>query len=95
MGVFLVILVGNLLLGLCGPAQQTVIPYSDFVAQVKFGNVKSATFLGNQIDGEFVHPFKGQSGYLTQEPPGESGLIQLLLDNKVQVSATQSPFDWF
>ncbi|MGZ3486914.1 MAG: ATP-dependent zinc metalloprotease FtsH [Isosphaeraceae bacterium] len=95
MGVFLVILVGNLLLGLCGPAQQTVIPYSDFVAQVKFGNVKSATFLGNQIDGEFVHRFKGQSRYLTQEPPGDTGLIQLLLDNKVQVSATQSPFDWF
>ena len=92
-GVFVLVFVFNLLFAFCGGAQSQ-IPFSDFVAQVNADNVKSAEFLGNQITGQFVHPYKGRSDYLTEEPPGDSGLVQFLLDHKVQVSAAESAFQW-
>jgi cell division protease FtsH len=84
----------NVLFAFCGAGAQSVIPFSDFVTQVKADNVKSAEFLGSQVTGQFVHPVKGHSDFLTEEPPGDSGLVQLLLDHHVQVSATQSSFQW-
>src|SRR5258708_6302556 len=84
----------NVLFAFCGAGAQSEIPFSDFVTQVKAGNVKSAEFLGSQVTGQFVHPVKGHSNFLTEEPPGDSGLVQLLLDHQVQVSATQSSFQW-
>src|SRR6202022_1614808 len=93
-GVFVLVFVLNLLFAFCGAGAQSQIPFSDFVAQVNADNVKSAEFLGNQITGQFVHPYKGHSDYLTEEPPGDSGLVQLLLNHKVQVSAAESAFQW-
>src|ERR1700737_3148958 len=93
-GVLVFVFVFNLLLAFCGSGAQATIPFSDFVAQVNADNVKSAEFLGSQITGQFVHPVKGHSDYLTEEPPGDSGLVQLLLDHKVQVSAAESAFQW-
>src|ERR1700687_2620934 len=84
----------NVLFAFCGAGAQSVIPFSDFVTQVKADNVKSAEFLGTQFPGQFVHPVKGKSDFLTEEPPGDSGLVQLLLDHQVQVSSTQSSFQW-
>ena len=84
----------NVLFAFCGAGAQSVIPFSDFVTQVKADNVKSAEFLGSQVTGQFVHPVRGNSDFLTEEPPGDSGLVQLLLDHHVQVSATQSSFQW-
>src|ERR1700716_1825015 len=84
----------NVLFAFCGAGAQSVIPFSDFVTQVKADNVKSAEFLGSQVTGQFVHPVRGNSTFLTEEPPGDSGLVQLLLDHHVQVSATQSSFQW-
>src|SRR3981081_4059462 len=84
----------DVLFAFCGAGAQSVIPFSDFVAQVKADNVKSAEFLGSQVTGQFVHPVRGNSDFLTEEPPGDSGLVQLLLDHHVQVSATQSSFQW-
>jgi cell division protease FtsH len=84
----------NVLFAFCGAGAQSVIPFSDFVTQVKADNVKSAEFLGSQITGQFVHPVRGKSDFLTEEPPGDSGLVQLLLDHQVQVSAIQSSFQW-
>src|SRR3982074_3283983 len=84
----------NVLFAFCGAGAPSVIPFSDFVAQVKADNVKTAEFLGSQVTGRFVHPVKSNSDYLTEEPPGDSGLVQLLLDHHVQVSATQSSFQW-
>src|ERR1700716_123492 len=93
-GVFALVFALNLLLAFCGAGAQAQIPFSDFVKQVNAENVKSAEFLGSQITGQFVHPYKGRSDYLTEEPPGDSGLIQLLLAHNVQVSATESAFQW-
>ena len=84
----------NVLFAFCGAGAQSEIPFSDFVTQVKADNVKSAEFLGSQVTGQFVHPVSGNSDFLTEEPPGDSGLVQLLLDHNVQVSATQSSFQW-
>jgi len=84
----------NVLFAFCGAGAQSVIPFSDFVTQVKADNVKSAEFLGSQVTGQFVHPVRGKSDFLTEEPPGDSGLVQLLLDHHVQVSATESSFQW-
>jgi cell division protease FtsH len=93
-GFFALVFVFNVLLAFCGSGAQAEVPFSDFVAQVKAGNVKSAEFLGSQIAGTFVHAVKSHSDYLTEEPPGDSGLVQLLLDHNVTVSATQSAFQW-
>ncbi len=41
-----------------------------------------------------MHSFKGHADYLTEEPPGDTGLIQLLLAHRVVVSASQSAFQW-
>jgi len=84
----------NVLFAFCGAGAQSVITFSDFVTQVKADNVKSAEFLGSQVTGQFVHPVRGKSDFLTEEPPGDSGLVQLLLDHQVQVSSTQSSFQW-
>ena len=93
-GVLVFVFVFNLLLAFCGSGAQATIPFSDFVAQVNADNVKSAEFLGSQITGQFVHPVKGHSDYLTEEPPGDSGLVQLLLAHRVTVSASESAFQW-
>src|ERR1700730_7213211 len=84
----------NVLFAFCGAGAQSVIPFSDVFTQVKGDNVKSAEFLGRQVTGQFSHPVEASSGFLTEEPPGDSGLVQLLLDHHVQVSATQSSFQW-
>jgi cell division protease FtsH len=93
-GVFVLLLVFNLLFAFCGAGAQSQIPFSDFVAQVNADNVKSAEYLGSQITGRFVHPYKGHSDYLTEEPPGDSGLVQLLLNHKVEVSSSESALQW-
>ena len=93
-GLLAVVFALNVLFAFCGAGAQSVIPFSDFVTQVKADNVKSAEFLGSQVTGQFVHPVKGKSDFLTEEPPGDSGLVQLLLDHQVQVSSTQSSFQW-
>jgi cell division protease FtsH len=93
-GTFVFVFVLNVLFAFCGAGAQSEIPYSDFVAQVNANNVKSVDFLGDQLTGQFVSPYRGRSDFLTQEPPGDSGLVQLLLSHNVQVTATQSPFQW-
>jgi cell division protease FtsH len=92
---FLVVLGLNVVFGVCGAVQQLTVPYSDFVAEVKADNVRTAVFQGNAITGEFVHAFKGRTAYVTQEPGNDTGLIPLLLDHHVTVSASSSPFEWF
>jgi cell division protease FtsH len=93
-GFFVLVFVLNLLLGFCGAGAQSEIPFSDFVKQVKANNVKTAVYLGSQITGQFGHQVNGHSDFLTEEPPGDTGLVQLLLDHQAQVSATQSAFQW-
>jgi ATP-dependent Zn protease len=93
-GFFVLVLVVNLLFAFCGVGAQAQIPFSDFVNEVKSDNVKTAVFLGSQITGEFVHPVNGHSDFLTEEPPGDVGLVQLLLNHHAQVSATESAFQW-
>jgi cell division protease FtsH len=93
-GLLAVVFALNVLFAFCGAGAQSEIPFSDFVTQVKADNVKSAEFLASQVTGQFVHPVRGKSDFLTEEPPGDSGLVQLLLDHHVQVSATQSSFQW-
>src|SRR3979411_3167569 len=79
----------NVLFAFCGAGAQSVIPFSDFVTQVKADNVKSAVFLVSQVTGQFVHPVRGNSDFLTEEPPGDSGLVQLLLDHHVPGRAAE------
>lgn len=93
-GLLVGFLVVNILFAVLTPSPAS-IPYSQFVAQVQSGNVATANFQGTQISGRFVHPVDGQSAYVTQVPsPGDPNLIQTLLQHGVQVSASQSAFDW-
>ena len=87
-------LLWNLLFAYLSSQQALQIPYSQFISQVDAGNVRSATFQGVQIQGQFAHPVQGQTYYQTQEPSSDPSLVQLLLAHHVTVSATQSPLDW-
>jgi len=73
------------------------IAYSDFVTQVKAGNVTTATFNGTALTGDFQTAVSGSKTYQTLEPSqGDPGLISLLLDNRVKVTVTPatSSTDW-
>jgi len=92
-----VLLIGAAVFGLCtGSSNTGAMAYSDFVTQVKAGNVATANFTGTQLAGEFVKPVSGAKSYLTQEPAqGDANLIPLLLDNHVKVAATAATStDW-
>jgi cell division protease FtsH len=93
------VVVGYAVFAICtssGSLAET-IAYSDFVGQVKAGNVATANFDGTVLTGDFVNTVSGSKTYQTQEPTqGDPNLISLLLDNKVKVTATPaaSSTDW-
>jgi cell division protease FtsH len=82
-----------------GPTSSSgTIAYSEFVAQVKAGNVATADFDGTALSGNFVNAVSGSKSYATQEPTqGDPALIPLLLDNQVKVTATaaSTAVDWW
>src|SRR5438128_2472192 len=73
------------------------LPYSAFYQQVQAGNVKDATFQGQDITGDFQHALSltdanGNSVltiqyHLTQLPNGDPNLITLLNQHHVQFQA--------
>jgi cell division protease FtsH len=79
-----------------GQNSSATVPYSEFVTQVRAGNVATVAFNGSQLSGQFVKSVSGSSSYQTQEPSqGDPSLIALLLDNKVKITATSSTSsDW-
>ena len=71
------------------------IAYSEFVTQVRSGNVVTATFNGSAISGQLSKAVSGSRTYQTREPAqGDPGLVQLLLDNNVKVTASPPATDW-
>src|SRR5437588_9421589 len=70
------------------------LPYSAFYQQVQAGNVKDATFQGQDITGDFKHavsltaangnPVLATQYHLTQFPNGDPNLIALLNQHHVQ-----------
>jgi len=72
------------------------IAYSDFVTQVRSGNVLSVTFNGTSISGQFSKAVSGSKSFQSEEPAqGDPALIALLLDNNVKVTANPPATDWF
>jgi cell division protease FtsH len=77
------------------------LPYSSFYQQVMNGNVKDATFQGQDITGDFKNPISltGSNGniglanqyHLTQIPNGDPNLIPLLNTYHVQFQAKPVP----
>ena len=95
----LVVVVGYGLFAMCGnpTASAGTIAYSDFVTQVKTGNVATTNFNGTLLTGDFVSPVTGSKTYRTEEPAqGDANLIPLLLENRVKVTATPAATstDW-
>ncbi|HYL08086.1 MAG TPA: ATP-dependent zinc metalloprotease FtsH [Candidatus Udaeobacter sp.] len=93
------VLVGYAVFAICTSSSSSAetIAYSDFVAQVKVGNVATANFNGTALTGDFATAVSGSKTYQTQEPTqGDPNLIPLLLDNKVKITATSaaSSTDW-
>ncbi len=62
-------------------ASQTTIAYSDFIQQVKEGQIKQATIEGNVIRGLS----EGGKPYVTYAPPGDIWLTSDLLKNNVKI----------
>jgi cell division protease FtsH len=70
------------------------LPYSAFYQQVQAGNVKDATFQGQDVTGDFKHPVSltdatgnpvlASQYHLTQFPNGDPNLIPLLNQYHVQ-----------
>ena len=60
---------------------QTTIAYSDFIQQVKEGQIKQATIEGNVIRGMS----EGGRPYVTYAPPGDIWLTSDLLKNNVKI----------
>ena len=70
------------------------LPYSAFYQQVQVGNVKDATFQGQDVTGDFKHavsltdasgnPVLASQYHLTQFPNGDPNLITLLNQYHVQ-----------
>ena len=70
------------------------LPYSAFYTQVQAGNVKDATFQGQDVTGDFKHPVSltdatgnpvlASQYHLTQFPNGDPNLIPLLNQYHVQ-----------
>src|SRR5438067_4342607 len=70
------------------------LPYSAFYQQVQVGNVKDATFQGQDVTGDFKHavsltdasgnPVLASQYHLTQFPNGDPNLITLLNQHHVQ-----------
>ena len=77
------------------------LPYSSFYKQVQAGNVKDATFQGQDITGDFKHaisltdvngnPVLATQFHLTQIPNGDPNLIPLLNTYHVQYQAKPVP----
>ena len=77
------------------------LPYSSFYQQVQAGNVKDATFQGQDITGDFKHaisltdangnPVLATQFHLTQIPNGDPNLIPLLNTYHVQYQAKPVP----
>ena len=94
-----VVLGGYAVFALCtasNTAGQSV-PYSEFVSQVKAGNVASVEFNGTELKGQFNKPVSGSTSFQTSEPAqGDPNLLQLLLDSRVKVTAAapSSSTDW-
>src|SRR5216684_2193388 len=73
------------------------LPYSAFYQQVQAGNVKDATFQGQDITGDFKHalsltdangnPVLTTQFHLTQLPNGDPNLVALLNKYHVQYQA--------
>ncbi|MEE9357036.1 MAG: ATP-dependent metallopeptidase FtsH/Yme1/Tma family protein, partial [Sedimenticolaceae bacterium] len=60
-----------------------VLPYSDFIAQVKEGMVRSVNINGQKIEGTLT-----VGGIFSTYSPGDDGLVGDLLSNQVQIVAT-------
>jgi cell division protease FtsH len=69
--VFLAILVGwNLFLFLPSGPSSAAIPYSEFVSQVRSGNVASVDFAGQELTGSFVQPVLWPPAGASAQPSG-------------------------
>jgi cell division protease FtsH len=70
------------------------LPYSAFYQQIQAGNIKDATFQGQDVTGDFNHPISltdangnpvlATQYHLTQFPNGDPNLIALLNQHHVQ-----------
>ncbi len=77
------------------------LPYSAFYQQVQAGNVKDATFQGQDVTGDFKHavsltdatgnPVQTTQYHLTQFPNGDPNLITLLNQYHVQFQVKPVP----
>jgi len=77
------------------------VPYSTFYQQIQDGNVADATFQGQDVTGDFVHPITvtdsngntktGTHYHFTQLPNGDPNLITLLNKYHVQYKAVPTP----
>ncbi len=98
LAMLVVILAGYALFSVCNTSTAApTIAYSDFVAQVKAGNVASVEFNGTVLKGNFTKPVSGSTTYQTDEPAqGDPDLIALLLDNNVKITSTapSTTTDW-
>ncbi len=65
-------------------ARMNVLPYSEFVSQVRSGAVKSVTI---KADGE-IEGILGAGGTFTTFSPKDDGLVADLLNNNVEIVAT-------
>ncbi len=93
--VMLVVAIGlNVAFAVFGGSGGSTIAYSDFVSQVKAGNVTTAAFSDSQLSGSFRKPVSGASQYQTQVPSGgDTALVALLLEHDVKVTAS-TPVNW-
>ena len=63
-----------------------MLAYSIFLGEVQNSRVKDVTIQGNSISGHF----QGGSAFSTYSPPNDPGLIKLLQENGVTISAAPS-----
>ena len=90
---------------------QANLPYSDFIAQARAGNVSSVSIRGDTITGDFKSPVtwppagsaeaqgtkpEPKAQFTTTRPPGEDPrLLPLLDEQKVTVTAVTLTTPWF
>ena len=78
----LLIALFNLFQGSGPSSRQSELAYSQFVDEVKAGQVAQVTIRGNQITGQFAN---GQE--FSTYAPDDSGLVPLLTENNVRIAA--------
>ena len=94
--IFSILVLAVLLMNIFSNSQSSDVrslKYSDFVHQVREGNVVTATIIGNSsIEGEYLDG----SIYQTNIPPHNPNLVNLLREHKVQVSSVpEAGIPWY